>query len=205
MFCWSKMISTLQASSVWIVLSRSISDRPTRSIAQAITTLLRIVQHSIEAGSIAPSFCSAYANIGIGFDDRPAASLGNGRERLDLVLHGLFIRADSDVESRAFRRFCQHGFFLRIDCGAGHALDGRHVLDPRRTPLSGSSKHLRNARASRRSGVGAQLRKVRLIPPLRHACVFKARIVEAELKPIAVDAIHCHFRCSLLLKKVGTS
>ena len=73
MFCWSKMISTLQASSVWIVLSRSISDRPTRSIAQAITTLLRIVQHSIEAGSIAPSFCSAYANIGIGFDDCPAA------------------------------------------------------------------------------------------------------------------------------------
>src|SRR6516165_7179097 len=36
--CWSRYRSTLQASSVWIVPSRSIRLRPTRSILQAMMT-----------------------------------------------------------------------------------------------------------------------------------------------------------------------
>src|SRR6516162_9870579 len=36
--CWSRYKSTPQASRCWMVSSKSLSERPTRSIAQAITT-----------------------------------------------------------------------------------------------------------------------------------------------------------------------
>ena len=77
------------ASRCWIVPSRSISDRPSRSMAHAITIELApagIVEQGIEPWPLVAALGAANAGVAVDLDNAPAAAFGDFLERADPIL-----------------------------------------------------------------------------------------------------------------------
>src|SRR5215471_16161719 len=92
--CWSRYRSTPQASSVWIVPSRSIRLRPTRSILRHDDVELapgRILEHLVEAWTSVAALGAADTRIAVLLDDVPATPFGDLAQGGDLVLDRLLV------------------------------------------------------------------------------------------------------------------
>src|SRR5262245_60959449 len=101
-----------------MVPSRSISDRPSRPMAQAMTTSNRrlLASFSIVSspGRLSTPLGAADAGIAIDLYDGPAAALRNPPQLPHLVLNQLVVGAYPDVECGAFR----FAFCLRLPRGS---------------------------------------------------------------------------------------
>ena len=74
-------------------------DRPDHQ--NVIATPHRILQHRVECGTLIPAFGTADALILVGLDDQPATMLCHPCQDEPLVLSGLIVTADPQVDRRA--------------------------------------------------------------------------------------------------------
>src|SRR6516225_7752796 len=87
--CWSRYRSTPQASSVWIVPSKSMSERPSRSIAHAITTSKE--RRLVEPGTPVTALGAANASVAVFFDNLPTPPFGDLAQFPELVFDRLLV------------------------------------------------------------------------------------------------------------------
>src|SRR5215831_11824546 len=84
-----------------MVSKRSMRDRPTRSMAQAMTTSnlpATGIEHGVEPWPLVPALGTADASILVDLDDLPDAALCDRPKLADPVLDGLRISRDPHVE-----------------------------------------------------------------------------------------------------------
>ena len=67
----------------------------------SIATPHRILQHRVECGTLIPAFGTTDALVLVGLDDQPATMLRHPCQDEPLILSGLIVTADPQVDRRA--------------------------------------------------------------------------------------------------------
>jgi hypothetical protein len=66
-----------------------------------IVTPYSILQHCVECGTLFPAFCTTDAVVLVGLDDQPVAMSCHSCQDEPLILSGLIVTADPQVDRRA--------------------------------------------------------------------------------------------------------
>ena len=103
--CWSQYrrmpaaSSSARAFATWRTLLPKPIDRPDHQ--NVIATPHRILEHRVECRTLIPTLCAADALVLVGLDDQPATMPCHPCQDEPLVLSGLIVTADPQVDRRA--------------------------------------------------------------------------------------------------------